>query len=68
MHKKKVAFGVDEVASLLGLHKNSVYRAIWKGEIRAVKLGARLLVPRSELERLLGGPVDDDPRPEAGEK
>jgi excisionase family DNA binding protein len=31
----KVVFSVDEVAEILGLHVNTVRRAVWRGEVRA---------------------------------
>lgn len=63
---KKLVWTIKEAAQALRLHPNTLYRLVWRGELRAARVGARLLIPKSELERLLGGPVDDDPRPEAG--
>jgi len=54
-----VAFSVEEVANLLGLHVNTVRRAVWRGHVRAVRIGRRVLIPRAEVERLLGQPVED---------
>ncbi|RIH83496.1 DNA binding domain, excisionase family [Meiothermus luteus] len=50
MHK--IAYGPKELASLLGVHPNTVFRLIRRGELRAVKLGHRTVIPRAELERL----------------
>lgn len=45
---------VDEVALVLGISRGSAFRAVHRNEIRAVRIGRRLLVPRDEVERLLG--------------
>jgi excisionase family DNA binding protein len=48
-------FSVPEVATQLGISRNSAYDAIKAGEIRAIRIGKRLLVPRVEFDRLLEG-------------
>ncbi len=60
-----LAVPVTEAARLLGLRRESVYRCIAAGELRAVVLGGRKLVPMVELERVLGieraaGPTVED--------
>jgi excisionase family DNA binding protein len=40
-------------AKLLGIGRNQAYEAARKGEIPAIRIGARLLVLRSALDRLL---------------
>lgn len=65
----KLAYSKAEAAKLLGLHENSVSNAIRRGELRAVRLGTRVLIPRGELERLLGEPIKEPPaRGEGGER
>ena len=44
---------VDLVASALGISKLTAYRAIDQGEIPAIRLGRRLVVPTAALRRLL---------------
>jgi excisionase family DNA binding protein len=44
---------VVEAARILGLGRNSAYEAVRRGEIPALKIGRRLIVPRSALERML---------------
>lgn len=44
---------VPEVAETLGISTDSVYLAIRRGEIPALRLGRRLLVPREAIDRLL---------------
>lgn len=46
---------VDETAIRLGLHRHSVRAAIDRGELYAVKLGRRWLVPVEALDDLLRG-------------
>jgi excisionase family DNA binding protein len=55
----RFALSVTEVAQALGIHPNSVYRAVWRGEIRATKVGKRLVIPRAELERVLGQKLEN---------
>jgi excisionase family DNA binding protein len=49
------AFSVDEVARRLGVHRLTVRTAIDRGDLRAVRLGRRLLVPCSALDAFLAG-------------
>jgi len=41
---------VREAARLLGLGRDSTYQLIREGRLRAVRIGRRLLIPRTELE------------------
>jgi len=50
---KKETLTVIETAAILGLGKNGAYEGIRKGQIPAIRVGKRLLVPRVALERLL---------------
>jgi excisionase family DNA binding protein len=45
---------VAEVARLLRTGRNQTYAAIESGEIRAVRIGRSIRVPRGEVARLLG--------------
>ncbi len=44
---------VEEAAQVLGCGRTTVFALIREGRLRAVKLGARTIVPRSEVLRLL---------------
>lgn len=47
---------VKQFAAFLGIGRNTAYEAVRRGEILAVKIGRRLLIPRRAVERLLDGP------------
>ena len=51
----KLAFSVPEVARMLGCSPAAVWRAVWEGELRSVKLRGRRLVPRAAIDALLNG-------------
>lgn len=54
--KERLAYSVQEAADLLGVHYFSVYRLVQRRKLRACRvLSGKLLIPRSELERLLKG-------------
>lgn len=52
--EKRMAFKPEEVALLLGVGRNAIYGLIKRGELKAIRVGRRLVVPRQEVERLLG--------------
>ncbi len=43
-----------EASELLRVGRNQLYEAIARGEIRAVRLGRTIRIPRGEIARLLG--------------
>jgi excisionase family DNA binding protein len=50
----RLAYSVQEAADLLGVSYYSVYRLVQRGKLKACRaLRGKLLVPRSELLRLL---------------
>jgi len=48
---------VTRAAALLGVSRVSAYRAARSGELPAIKIGHRVLILRSALERLVGAPI-----------
>jgi len=51
---ERLAYSVQEAADLLGVNYFSVYRLIQRGKLKACRaLRGKLLVPRSELLKLL---------------
>jgi excisionase family DNA binding protein len=55
MDNQRLAWSPEEVAQLTGLHINSVYKYINSKQLKAVRLGKRWLVSKTELQRLLDG-------------
>ena len=55
MEENKACFSRDELARRLGVSRDSVIRAIKREEIKVLRFGRRVLIPRSELDRLLKG-------------
>jgi excisionase family DNA binding protein len=53
-----LVLSVEEAAELLGLSRGSAYAAVRCGEIPAVRVGRRWLVPRARLLELLGQPQE----------
>lgn len=53
MAERRATHTVEEAAEILGIGRNSAYEAIRRGEIPALRLGRRLVVPKQALERLL---------------
>ena len=56
MGQEKLTLSVPEAAKLLGIGRNLCYSRVRVGEIPAIRIGRRILVPRSSLERLLADP------------
>ena len=50
----RLAFSPGEFATLTGLSLSTVHRRLAEGEIRFNRSGRRVLIPREELERLVG--------------
>jgi excisionase family DNA binding protein len=50
----RLVYTVGEAAALLGLGRSTAYDLVARGELRAVRLGRRLFVPRPVLAELLG--------------
>ncbi len=49
---------ITEAAKILRISRNSAYAAVKTGDIPAIKIGRRLLVPHAALDRLLGKQVN----------
>jgi excisionase family DNA binding protein len=52
---ERLTMTVCEVAHILGISKNSAYLAVRRGELPCIKCGARRLIPRAALDKLLQG-------------
>jgi excisionase family DNA binding protein len=51
-------YSIDEVAKLLGIGRNAAYEGARRGDFPLIRIGARMLVPRLAIDRMLN--------PEAG--
>jgi excisionase family DNA binding protein len=60
------AYTIAQAAQLLGVHKVSVYRRIYSGEIKVLKGFGRLTIPASELDRFLSQVEEYTPRHRRG--
>ena len=49
-----LVYTVAEAARLLKVSPTLVRRTVRKGELRAIRMGDRILIPRGEIERLVG--------------
>ncbi len=49
---------VEDFARSVGIGRTTAYRLINQGHIRAIKIGARTIIPRSEVDRLLSAGSD----------
>jgi excisionase family DNA binding protein len=51
---ERLAYSIEEAAQMLGVHYFSIYRLIQRGKLKPCRaLRGKLLVPRTELVRLL---------------
>ena len=46
-------FTVPEFAETMRVSKQHIYKMVSDGEVRAVRVGARIVIPDSEIDRLL---------------
>ena len=44
---------VQEAAEVLGISRSSAYECVHRGELRALRLGRRLVVPKAVLKDML---------------
>jgi len=45
---------VEQTGQLLGLGRVSAYKAVQRGDIPALRIGGKWLVPKTAIERMLG--------------
>ena len=53
--EQRLTMTIEEAAERLGIGRNQAYEAARRGDIPAVRIGRRLLVPIAALERKLSG-------------
>lgn len=49
-----LTLSVGEAAELLGLSRGLVYRAVAEGSLPSIKVGRRIIIPRTRLMEILG--------------
>jgi excisionase family DNA binding protein len=52
---ERISFSLAEVADAHGIHIKTLRRMIERGELRVIRFGASIRIPKSEIERLGGG-------------
>lgn len=57
----RLTYTVEEAARLFGISRGLAYELVKSGDLPAVRLGRRLVVPRMVVERLLAGAGVDGP-------
>lgn len=53
--RDRMTYSIEEAASMLGLGRNSAYEAARAGQLPAIRIGRRLLVPKAALDKMLSG-------------
>jgi excisionase family DNA binding protein len=62
---KALTHTAAEAAHALGISRNSIYELLRRGELRSVRLGRRLVIPRSAVDELVGA-REPAPLPSSG--
>ena len=57
---EKIAYSVREVAAMLGLSEWKVRELCYQKELRSLKVGQRLLIPKAALDEFLNPTPDSD--------
>ncbi len=53
----RLALTVDEAAYLLNISRGPAHELVARGELPAIRLGRRIVIPRVAMEELLGTPI-----------
>lgn len=64
---ERLAFTPKEVAKLLGIGRDSAYRAVRDGSLPVAKVGGRLVVPAAALRHLMREAAAGAPAPAAAD-
>ena len=55
------AMTVSEAAAVLGISRGLAYQLVASGELPAIRLGRRIVVPQRAIDALLGEPAEPSP-------
>lgn len=55
---ERAALSPNEFAAVFGRETTWAYRQIWRGKVKAIQQLGRLLIPRSEIERITSSPTE----------
>jgi hypothetical protein len=64
----RAAYSPAEVAATCGRHPSWAYRLLYSGKLHAITELGRILIPASELQRVLSLAQPYDPKPKAQPK
>ena len=53
----RLTLPVDAAAYLLNISRGLAYELVARGELPAIRLGRRIVIPRVAMEELLGTPI-----------
>ena len=53
----RLVLTVDEAAYLLNISRGLAYELVARGELPAIRLGRRIVIPRVAMEELMGTPI-----------
>lgn len=59
LHDLPLALSVPQVAELLNIGRNTVYELVRSHQLRSVRIGRQIRIPRSALEDYLNGPTNE---------
>lgn len=58
MSEDKMAFTVEELASILGISRSCAYKLIREPGFPVVNIGRRVLIPRKALEKWINDKIE----------
>jgi excisionase family DNA binding protein len=53
-----LAYNRKEAAALMGLGERTLWTLVNRGDLRSIKVGSRVLIPRKAMEDFLNGGID----------
>jgi excisionase family DNA binding protein len=51
---ERSVYTVEEAGTKLGIGRNSAYEAVKRGDIPHIRIGKRILIPKTPFDRMLG--------------